>query len=171
MEKAHKHIGLFVAIIVIVFSISFFNNYIGTCKSNIEKDARISQKISDDWQVAKQTTETMSAMIFYDENLSDYTFSIYVKPKGLSLGYFFKYGGSTGSIMESIAEVHMNGYNERAYISMNKQQLSKVEIGNGKNTEIIKIDSRKPFALILSVNIGVATFYDINNNVVNPIPI
>ncbi len=169
MKRALKYIDLFVVAIVIVFLILFFNNGIGTYKSNIEKDARLSQKISNDWQVAKQTTETMSAMIFYDESLSNYTFSIYVNRKGLSFGYFFRGGGPIGAIMERIAEFHMDGYNERAYISMNKQQVSEVEIDNGQTTETIKIDSAKPFAFILPFNAGAVTLYDINGNIVESI--
>lgn len=169
MKRALKYINLFVVAIVIAFLILFFNNDTGTYKSNIEKDARVSQKISNDWQVAKQTTETMSAMIFYDESLSNHTFSVYVNRKGLSLGYFFRGGGSIGAIMEGIAEFHMDGYNERAYISMNKQQVSEVEIDNGQTTETIKIDSTKPFAFILPFNAGAVTLYDINGNIVESI--
>ena len=167
MNKSLKYTGLFVSAIVMAFLILFFNNDIGTSKSNIEKDARVSQKISDDWQVAKQTTKTMSAMIFYDRNLSNHTFSIYVNRKGLSFGYFFRGGGSTGATMEGIAEFRiMDGYNERAYISMNKQRVSKVVIDNGQTTESIKLDDTKPFALIMPVNTGVVKFYDINGNIV-----
>lgn len=47
---------------------------IGVLRANIERDARASQKISDDWQVAKQTTDLMSAMIFYSSDLRNNTF-------------------------------------------------------------------------------------------------
>ena len=133
MKKVLSYIGLFVAVIVIAFLILFSNGDIGTYKSNIEKDSRVSQKISDDWQVVKQTTKTMSAMIYYDdEMLSNHTYSIYVNRNGLSLGYFFRSGGIIAATMESIAEFYLDGYNERAYISMNKQQVSEVEIDNGE---------------------------------------
>ena len=163
MEKVFKYVGAFVAVVIISFLILYSNNDIGINKVNIEKHARISQKISDDWQVVKDTTELMSAMVFYNENLSNHTFSIYVNRPGLSFGYFFRGGGSMG---EGIKEFYINGYNERAFISMNRQQVCKVEIDNGNSIKIIEIESTKPFAFILPVNIGSVTIYDINGNVI-----
>lgn len=163
MEKNFKYVGAMVAIVIISFLALYLNNDIGINKANIEKDARGSQRISNEWQVAKDTTKIMSAMIFYDESLSNHTFSIYVNRPGLSFGYFFRGGGS---MMEGVTEFYINGYNERAFISMNKRQVSKVEIDNGNSIEIIEFESREPFVFILPVNIGSVTFYDINGNVV-----
>ncbi len=161
MKRIFKYSCVFVGIIILLL---YFNNAIGITKLNIEKDARNSQKISDDWQVAKGTTETMSALLFYDESHKHHTFSIYVNRQGLSFGYFFRGGGAMGAIAEGIAELHINGFNERAFISMNKQQVSKVEINNGNSIQTIKIDSTKPFAFILPVNTGSVAIYDINGN-------
>ena len=55
MEKVLKCAGVFVSVVVISFLALYFNNDIGINKSNIEKDARISHKISDNWQVEKYT--------------------------------------------------------------------------------------------------------------------
>ena len=166
MKKMLKYAGMFVAVAITIILALYFCNDIGIYKLNIEKDARSSQKISDHWQVAKDTTDIMSAMIFYDESLNDHIFSIYVNRPGLSFGYFFRHGGATGEIAEGIAEFYTNGYNERAFISMNRQQVSKVELNNGNSIEIIEIDSTKPFAFILPVNVGSVTIYDINGNLV-----
>ena len=163
MEKMLKYAGVFVAFIIISVLALYLNNDIGINKANIEKDARKSQKISDNWQVVKDTTEIMSAMIFYDESLSNHTFSVYVNRPGLSLGYFFLGGGS---LQEGITEFFIDGYSERAFISMNNQHVRKVEIGNGNSIKKIEIDSTKPFAFILPANIGAVTIYDINDNVV-----
>lgn len=164
--KIHKCIRLFVSLILIGFFMLYMNNDIGTYKSNIEKDARASHQIPDDCKVAKQTTDTMSAMLFYNEDFSDNSFSIYVNRDGLSFGYFFRGGGSIGSINDGIAELHIDGYNERAFISMNRKQVNKVEVDNGQVVEIIEIDSTKPFVFILPTNAGVVRIYDINNNLV-----
>lgn len=166
MKKVFKCASVIVGIVSIIILLLYFNNDIGITKLNIEKDARNSQKISDDWQVAKDTTETMSAMLFYDESHKEHTFSIYVNRHSLPPGYFFKGGGATGVIAEGIAEFYINGYNERAFISMNKQQVSKVEINNGNSVQTIEIESTKPFAFILPVNIGSVTIYDINGNII-----
>lgn len=91
MKKELKYIGITVLIVFIIFVLLYFNNDIGITKSNIEKDARISHKIVNDWRVAKSTTNSMSAMLFYDENLDDYKFSIYVNIRGLSFQYLNYY--------------------------------------------------------------------------------
>jgi hypothetical protein len=166
MNKRLKYVGIFVAAVIISFLALYFNNDIGICKEKIEKDARIGQKIPEDWQVAKDTTEIMSAMIFYNETLSDYTVSVYVNRPGLSFGYFFRHGGSVVGVDEKIAEISIDGYNERTFISLNTQQVSKVDIDNGNLIKTIEIESTKPFVFILPVNLGTVTFYDINGNVV-----
>lgn len=163
MEKTLKSIGVFIAIITISFLALHSNNAIGTYKENIEMDARSSQKVPVGWQVSKDTTQTMSAMIFYDESRINHTFSIYINRPGLSFGYFFRSGGS---IADGVTEFDLNGSNERAFVSMNKQQISKVVIDNGSSIQTLKIQSTKPFAFILPINIGTVTLYDINGNVV-----
>lgn len=166
MKKTLKCIGACFATVIIITLVLHFNNYIGIAKSNIEKDARKAQKVSDGWEVAKDTTETMSAMIFYDESHKNHIFSIYVKRKGIPFGYFFRRGGATGSVVEGIGQFYFKGYNERALISMNRQQVSKLEINDGNSIQTIAIESTKPFAFILPVNIGSVTIYDINGNII-----
>ncbi|MGI6563652.1 MAG: hypothetical protein ACOX3Q_14030 [Clostridia bacterium] len=169
MKNTIKYIGAFIVVILIAVCFLYFNNNIGISKSNIEKDARYSHKIKDTWDVAKDTTESMSAMIFYSEDFADHTFSIYVNRPGLSFGYFFRGGGSVTETEKYIAEIYIEGFNERAFVSMNKQQVSKVEIDDGNEVQTIKIDSEKPFALILPANAGNVTIYDINGNIVESV--
>lgn len=109
-------------------------------------------------------------MLFYDENLSNYVFSIYENRKGLSFGYFFRSGGSANVENEGIAEYKAEGHQEKAYLSMNKQQVVKIAIGNGNTVKIINIDHTKPFAVILPVGLGAIKIYDIEGNVLPTIP-
>lgn len=169
MKKTFRYMGTIVVVLAILFLILYTNGDIGTCKSNIENDARISQKINASWQVAKATTDTISAMLFYDENLSHYTFSIYVNRDGLSFGYFFRGGGSTNAENEGIAEYKLEGYHEKAYLSMNKQQVSKIEIDNGNTVEIIDLDYSKPFAIVLPAGKGAINFYNKDGDIVQTI--
>lgn len=120
--------------------------------------------------MAKSTTDSISAMLFYDENLSNYVFSIYENRKGLSFGYFFRSGGSANVENEGIAEYKAEGHQEKAYLSMNKQQVVKIAIGNGNTVKIINIDHTKPFAVILPVGLGAIKIYDIEGNVLPTIP-
>ncbi|MCK9268002.1 MAG: hypothetical protein M0P14_04760 [Alkaliphilus sp.] len=85
---------------------------------------------------------------------------------GLSFGYFFRGGGDIAEVENYIAEFTVEGYNDRAFISLNTQQVIRMEIDNGNTIETINIDGSKPFAFVLLKNIGNIIFLDINNNVV-----
>ena len=64
--------------------------------------------------------------ISYPQDLSDHSFSVYVNRPGLSFGYFFRGGGNLSGGQRGIAEYTVEGYNERAFISMNQQQVTPV---------------------------------------------
>ena len=49
---------------------------------------------------------------------------------------------------------------------MTRQQAARAEIDDGNEVQVLDIDSRKPFAIVLPVNAGSITFYDINGNTV-----
>lgn len=148
----------------------FLKNNIGITRSFIEKDARKSQAINDNWQVVKHTTDTMSAMVFYPEDKSGHVYSVYINHPGLSLGYYFRMGGSNSFIEQSAVEISITDNSDRAFLSLNKQQICKIEIDDGKENKIIEVDSEKPFAYLLPKNIGIVTFYDIEGKIINPIP-
>ena len=108
----------------------------------------------------------MAAFISYPLDKTDHTFSVYVNRPGLSFGYFFRGGGDSVAIEEYIAEYTVKGYNERAFVSMNKQKVKCLEVDDGNSVQVIEIDSNRPFALVLPVNVGNITFYDENGNTV-----
>jgi len=169
MKRTVKYLSVFIVVTIVAVCFLYFNGNIGINKSNIEKDARNSHKIKDNWQVAKDTTETISAMIFYSDDLADHTFSIYVNRPGFSFGYFFRAGGSTIETEKYVAEIQIEGYNERAFISMNNPQVSKIEIDDGNSVQTININTEKPFAVILPTNAGNVTIYDIKANIVESV--
>ena len=70
----------------------------------------------------------MAAYISYPQDLSDHSFSVYVNRPGLSFGYFFRGGGKLSGVQRGIVEFTVEGYNERAFISMNQQQVQQLEI-------------------------------------------
>lgn len=49
---------------------------------------------------------------------------------------------------------------------MNQQQVSRLEIDDGNLIQVIDIDSDKPFAIVLPINVGAIHFYDVNGNIV-----
>ena len=61
----------------------------------------------------------------------------------------------------------MEGYDERAFISMNEQKVIRLEIDNGSNNEVIDIDCNKPFAIVVLVNEGSITFFDEKGQIVD----
>ena len=144
----------------------YANNDIGVISTNLEADIRSSQKIKDDWTLDGSVSNTMAAYISYPQDKSAHTFSVYVNRPGLSFGYFFRGGGNLSEVQRGIVEFTVEGYNERAFISMNQQQVQQLEIDDGNAIQVIDIDSNKPFAIVLPINAGKITFYDVNRNTV-----
>ena len=144
----------------------WLNNDIGVQKSRLEADIRSSQKIKPDWTVDGMVSDTVAAFISYPGDRTDHTFSIYVNRPGLSFGYFFRGGGSLGEVETGIAEFTLEGYQEKAFISMNQQQVERLEVDDGNTVQVMRIDSGKPFAIVLPVNAGSIAFYDVDGNTV-----
>ncbi|MBD5130923.1 MAG: hypothetical protein HDT43_13515 [Ruminococcaceae bacterium] len=144
----------------------YFNNDIGVQKSQLETDIRSGQKISSDWNIDGAVSDTIAAFISYPRDMNDHTFSVYVNRPGLSFGYFFRGGGDLTVKDTDIVEYTVDGYKERAFMSMNKQQVERLEIDDGNSIQVIDIDSSKPFSLVLPVNAGYIAFYDVDGNTV-----
>lgn len=151
-----------------LFTFLWFRNDIGISKNSFEANAHGSSKIQADWQVTMQTTDAMSAMVFYPEDKSDHSFQIYVKRPGVSFGYFFR-GGNLNAVEDSIVELAVETIQDNAFLSLNSQQVAKVEIDNGSAIETIDLGSSKPFAIVFPKNTGSITFFDVNGNVADPI--
>lgn len=167
MKKRFLKIVIGIVFVCILFvGFLYANNDIGMTSTNLETDIRSSQKIKDDWTLDGSVSNTMAAYISYSQDMSDHTFSVYVNRPGLSFGYFFRAGGKLSEIQEGIAEFTAEGANERALISMNQQQVQQLQIDDGHAKQAIDIDSDQPFAIVLPINAGSITFYDVNGNAV-----
>ena len=151
---------------VLLLGFLYMDDDIGTSAANLESDIRNLQKIPEDWIVEGDVSDTMAAYISYPQDRSDHTFSVYVNRPGLSFGYFFRAGGKLSEIQEGIAEFTTEGANEHALISMNQQQVQQLQIDDGHAKQAIDIDSDQPFAIVLPINAGSITFYDVNGNAV-----
>ena len=160
MKKIFLKIVIGVVLACILFVCFLYtNNEIGVTSSKLEADIRSSQKIKDDWTVDGSVSSTMAAYISYPQDLSDHSFSVYVNRPGLSFG-------TLSGIQRGIVEFTVEGYNERAFISMNQQQVQQLEIDDGNTIQVVDIDRNKPFAIVLPINAGNITFYDVNRNTV-----
>ena len=152
---------------ILLLGFLYMDDDIGTSAGTLESDIRNLQKIPEDWIVEGDVSDTMAAYISYPQDRSDHTFSVYVNRPGLSFGYFFRGGGSLSGVERGIAEFTVDGYNERAFISMNQPKAARLEIDDGNTVQIIDLNSDQPFAIVLPANAGVIHFYDGNGNPVN----
>lgn len=163
-----KKFFLCILAVALFFTLFLYCNHdIGIPAAAIQADIRSAQKITDTWATEGMASDTMAAYISYPEDRSDHTFSVYVNRPGLSFGYFFRGGGDISEVDRSIAEFTVAGYPERAFISMNHQKVNKLQIDDGNTLQVLDIDQSKPFAIVLPVNAGILTFFDVSGNVVN----
>ena len=154
MKKRFLKIVIGIVFVCVLFvGFLYANNDIGMTSTNLEADIRSSQKIKDDWTLEGSVSNTMAAYISYPQDMSDHTFSVYVNRPGLSFGYFFRGGGTLSGIQRGIVEFTVEGYNERAFISMNQQQVQQLEIDDGNTIQVVDIDRNKPFAIVLPISI------------------
>jgi hypothetical protein len=159
IKKEYISVVLFMILLLVLTLRS--SSVIGVTASNIERDARVSQKIEDTWSVSKSVNKNIAAMLFYNDNRDKYIFSVYLNHPGFSLGYFFRTGGTISGIEDGVSKFEYDK-NGAVLISMNTKEIDKIELYNGINTKIISIDSTKPFAQVIPSNSGEITLYDVN---------
>lgn len=152
-------------VVLFAFMIGFLYTFgcFGTPTSRLEADVRASRHLDEEWIVDGSVGDRMAAFICYAPDQSDYTTSVYIKQKypGLSFGYFPSYnGGLFGLDGKTIMEFTIKQSNEKAYLSMNEQNVVKMEFEAAGGLQEVEIDPDKPFALVLPADAGCATFYD-----------
>lgn len=166
MKKFGKLFLCVVLVCVFFFGILYLDNDIGVSANRLEKDIRVLQKIPEDWVVDGNISDTMAAFISYPQDKTDHTFSIYVNRPGLSFGYFFRGGGDIVATEKKIAQFLVERYDECAYVSMNTQNIVRIEIDDGHGIQVINLDGDKPFAIVLPRNAGEVRFFDGDGNMV-----
>lgn len=119
MKIAYKAALGLILVSILFVGLLYTHNDIGITAAKIESDIRSSQKIQDDWITDGTVSNTMAAHISYPQDMTNHTFSIYVNRPGLSFGYFFRGGGNLSGVASEITEFTVEGYEERAFISMN----------------------------------------------------
>ena len=167
MKSPFKILFGICAISMMLIIINFIVNDIGVSESNIVADIQVQQYLPDDWITLGEISDEMVAYISYSPDKSDYTYSLYINPSGLSIGYFFRAGGDLMGIGKYIQGFSLKDYSEIAFISMNELDVERVEIKKDNKVEILELDSSDPFAIVLSKSAENITFFDKNNNVVD----
>ena len=139
----------------------------GVMKSNLESDARKSQNIDASWEAVSASSDKFSAVLFYDESLSQGRYALYETHNRRSVVYFFRDGGGLADT-DMIEGIQGFSYGKGfAVLSMNKVNAVRVErVFEKKNlpTESHKVEPGKPFAVVFSSNEnadnGTVTVYD-----------
>ncbi|MCY6484826.1 hypothetical protein OW763_10785 [Clostridium aestuarii] len=141
-----------ICLLLLVIFVRFSFSIIGVNRENLERDARKSQKIDDSWKVSKSVNDNLGTLLFYDEDLTDFTYSIYLNREGFSFGYFFRSGGSSNDILEGVQAFDYG--NSIALISINKVNVVRIECvseNNQKQGEIYTVEPGKPFAITIPI--------------------
>lgn len=165
IERICGFLGILV-IVLLAFVIIWNANIIGVAAGSLEKDAREEQNIANDWEMAQAINDKLCAMLFYDVETRDCTYSIYMKKEGTSYGYFFSQGGQDAYISESVRGMIFDDVGI-ALLSMNEDKVSKIEVTDGAEKETIEIDPTKPFVVVIPINSGEITMYDSLGNIVS----
>lgn len=149
------------AIVVTSFAVTLIPNteHLSTV-NDIEEDVRSFQKISDDWNIEIAMNERIAAVIAYDNQESEHTFSIYENKGNTKTNYVFRYGGKSTSIERGIRVFKFEG--TTALISMNILHIAAVECHDGERYEI---DPNNPFVLVIPS--GGFDVYDENGKLID----
>lgn len=167
MKRANLILGIVILVLGLCTLYAVTTNVFGVTQNGTEIQARSSQSIPEHWQVAKQATTQVSAMLFYNSERTEHTFSIYINKQGLSFGYFFRSGGIESLIDEGVKVFQFEGIPAFVYLSMNKMGSSRIQVTLRDEVDIIEIDANSPFVLIADDEATVQ-FLDANGTVLNP---
>lgn len=110
--------------------------------------------------------DNLGVLLFYDKQQNDFTYSIYLKRKGFSLGYFFRSGGSTSSISNGVRAFYYG--DTMALISMNKVSVYQIECVSESDhiRTVYEIEPGVPFAIAIPITDRnmMIKIYDITGN-------
>lgn len=153
-------------IVLLAFLIIWKAGIFGVSRNRLEQDARESQKISSNWEVVQGVNEELCAMLFYDDDKDEYTYSVYLTKDGISYGYFFREGGSGYPYIEEGVQGIIYEDKGIALMSLNDSKVSRIVVDNNVTEETIEVNPLEPFAVVLPVNCGEITMYDSMGNIV-----
>lgn len=168
-RRAIKYISFAAAALIAIVAFLYFTGQFGVSQDKIEADARQSQKIDESWQCIEASEGEVTALLFYDEILGDYKVSIYVNPKDRPFGSFFRYGGTTNTENEGIAEYQIRDGGERVYMSMNLQNAVLMKIDDGDEIKEVAIESGVPFVYVITEADYSVAFYDAQGTMLSTI--
>ena len=165
VERIPALIGL-VLIILLAFMIIWQADILGVSENRLEQDARENQEIAEDWEMVQAVNEDMCAMLFFDENREEYTYSIYLSREGLHYGYFFRQGGRDAYMEEGVKGVVFEDKGI-ALLSLNEDRVCRIVADDREQEQVIPVDAGEPFAVVLPIECSAITMYDEQGNIVS----
>ncbi len=148
-----------------VIAVLWWRSDLGVKGAEMEQDARAEEQIPDSWAVAQDQGDFMTAMIFYDQDRSDFSVALYVRQSEASERYHCRFSGDSGMIGTGIVEYSFEDCEEQAFLSMNGQKAVQAVIHRGEEIENRELDADKPFVLVLDSDVTQAVFYDADGNI------
>lgn len=133
---------------------------VGPRREHIQDDARKGQRIEETWLAAEDGGRELTALVFYPADRTRSVFSLYRKDRMPLFGWHFRGGGGVSAVDDGVAEFTVDGFGERAYVSLNTPGICRVELGSG---ETLALDPERPFAIVAPCT---AVFYDAEGDVV-----
>lgn len=154
-----------ILIVLLAVLIVWQADVLGVSAAKLEEDARENQEIENGWEVAQDINDDMCAMLFYDKERDDCTYSIYLSKGGISYGYFFRQGGFDPYMAESVKGVVFEDKGI-ALLSMNENKVCRIVTDNSVTEKVIQVDPTEPFVVLLPIDCGEIVMYDDQDNVV-----
>lgn len=150
-----------VVIVFLTFAVVSKAGIIGVSRDNLEGEARKSLQLDSSWGMAQDIGDELCAMLFYDSERTQFKYSVYMKGESLSYGYFVWEEGAYPFEEDS---VHGFLYEEKAIalLSPNRDEIEKIVAGDQE----IHVNPLNPFVLVLPVDCGEITIYDVVGDVV-----
>jgi len=169
MEERNPKImiaGMAGLLIIVAFFWILSTGKIGLFGFQLESASRKTQQVENSWQSIRAEEGSLTTLLFYNEDRDDYIYSLYINPPGFSFGYFFVAGGSEASIGDGVLAVSYSSGESETYalLSMNADQVARVDMNSGDEITHIELDPAEPFAVVLpsSSNLDGVTMYDLN---------
>lgn len=150
-----------ICLVTIAFLPDFLQAFGSNDKNLLAYDIEAS-KISSDYENTMAVSDNVAGIIHYNAEKTDCRFSLYVNHPGFDFGYRFRQGGTVYAIVDSLAVFHNDYHDETIIMSLNKPQITRIEI-NGAENKSIEIDENEPFVVIIPAN-SIFSIFDINNN-------
>lgn len=152
------------ALLLQVFAFGGYRTYFGVPAGGVEAAERRAQGLGADWLCAADEGGALSVCLFYREDTGDYTVSAYVNRRGLSFGYFFRYGGAVAGAENGVAALRYDdargALRGTALLSLNRAGVTQIvcKMRTGGD-ETVGVDPEKPFVFMIPEGCAGYTLY------------